>query len=71
VVTQSFNPSTREVEAGGSLSSRPAWSTKQVPGQPGLHRETLCQNNSNNKRGGGMVGTNLKAKDTVQCLSIM
>jgi hypothetical protein len=28
-------------EAGGSLSSRPAWSTKRVPEQPGLHRETL------------------------------
>jgi hypothetical protein len=28
VVTHAFNPSTREVEAGGFLSSRPAWSTK-------------------------------------------
>jgi hypothetical protein len=28
-------------EAGESLCSRPAWSTEQVPGQPGLHRETL------------------------------
>jgi hypothetical protein len=25
------------------LSSRPAWSTEWVPGQPGLHRETLSQ----------------------------
>jgi hypothetical protein len=24
-----------------SVSLRSAWSTKQVPGQPGLHRETL------------------------------
>jgi hypothetical protein len=24
-------------------SSRPAWSTEGVPGQPGLHRETLSQ----------------------------
>jgi hypothetical protein len=23
------------------VSSRPAWSTEQIPGQPGLHRETL------------------------------
>jgi hypothetical protein len=23
------------------VSSRPAWSTKLIPGQPGLHRETL------------------------------
>jgi hypothetical protein len=28
---------------GRSLSSRPAWSTEQVAGQPGLHRETLSQ----------------------------
>jgi hypothetical protein len=41
VVVHAFNPSTREAEAGGFLSSRPAWSTKWVPGQPGLHRETL------------------------------
>jgi hypothetical protein len=28
VVAHAFNPSTREVEAGGFLSSRPAWSTE-------------------------------------------
>jgi hypothetical protein len=28
VVAHPFNPSTRETEAGGFLSSRPAWSTK-------------------------------------------
>jgi hypothetical protein len=28
VVAHAFNPSTRETEAGGFLSSRPAWSTK-------------------------------------------
>jgi hypothetical protein len=43
VVVHAFNPSTREAEAGGFLSSRLAWSTKWVPGQPGLHRETLSQ----------------------------
>jgi hypothetical protein len=43
VVAHAFDPSTREAEAGGFLSSRPAWSTKWVPGQPGLHRETLSQ----------------------------
>jgi hypothetical protein len=41
VVAHAFNPSTPELEAGGFLSSRPAWSTKWVPGQPGLYRETL------------------------------
>jgi hypothetical protein len=42
-VAHTFNPSTWEAEAGGFLSSRPAWSTKWVPGQPGLYRETLSQ----------------------------
>jgi hypothetical protein len=36
-VAHTFNPSTQEAEAGGSLSSRPAWSIEQVPGQSGLH----------------------------------
>jgi hypothetical protein len=43
VVAHAFNPSTWEAEADGFLSSRPAWSTEWVPGQPGLHRETLSQ----------------------------
>jgi hypothetical protein len=47
VVMHTFNPSTWEAEAGGSLSSRPAWSTKWVPGQPRLHRETLSQKTKN------------------------
>jgi hypothetical protein len=45
VVAHAFNPSTWEAKAGGSLSSRPAWSTERVPGQPGLHRETLTHKN--------------------------
>jgi hypothetical protein len=44
VVVYAFNPSTREAGAGRFLSSRQAWSTKCVLGQPGLHRETLSQN---------------------------
>jgi hypothetical protein len=43
VVAHAFNPSTREAEAGGFL--RPAWSTEWVPGEPGLHRETLSGKN--------------------------
>ncbi len=43
MVAHAFDPSTREAEASGFLSSRPAWSTKWVPGQPGLYRETLSQ----------------------------
>jgi hypothetical protein len=50
MVVHSFNPSTREAEAGGFLSSRPAWSTKWVPGQPGLHRETLSQKKKKKKK---------------------
>jgi hypothetical protein len=43
VVAHAFNPSTQEAEAGRSMSLRPAWSTELVPGQPGLHRETLSK----------------------------
>jgi hypothetical protein len=50
VVAHTFNPSTREAEAGGFLSSRPAWSTKWVPGQPGLYRETLSRKTKQNKQ---------------------
>jgi hypothetical protein len=31
LVVHTFNPSTREAETGGFLSSRPAWSTEWVP----------------------------------------
>ena len=47
-VAHAFNHSTREAETGGFLSSRPTWSTEWVPGQPGLHRETLSR--------GGLAG---------------
>ena len=30
-----------DTKTGRFLSSRAAWSTEQVPGQAGLHRETL------------------------------
>ena len=32
-MAHAFNPSTQEAEAGGFLSSRPAYSTEWVPGQ--------------------------------------
>jgi hypothetical protein len=50
VVALAFNPNTQEAEAGGFLSSRPAWSTKQVPGQPGLYRETLSRKTKKQKQ---------------------
>jgi hypothetical protein len=50
VVAHAFNPSTWEAEAGGFLSSKPAWSTERVPGQPGLHRETLSRKTKKKKK---------------------
>jgi hypothetical protein len=41
VMTRASNPSIREAEAGGSLSSRPAWSTEQIPEHPRIHREKV------------------------------
>jgi hypothetical protein len=46
-----FNARTQEAEAGRSVSSRSAWSTKGAPGQPQLlHRETLPWKNKQNKK---------------------
>jgi hypothetical protein len=55
VVVYIFNPSSWEVEPGGFLRSRLAWSTEQIPGQPGLYRETLSpktktKTKTNNKK---------------------
>jgi hypothetical protein len=50
MVAHAFNPSTREAEAGGILSSRPACSIEWVPGQPGLYRETLSRKNKQTKQ---------------------
>jgi hypothetical protein len=41
MLAHDFNPITQEGETGRLLRSRPAWSIDRVPGQPGLHRETL------------------------------
>jgi hypothetical protein len=41
MVMHAFNHCSRDEEGGRSLSSRVAWSIEPVPGQPGLHRETL------------------------------
>jgi hypothetical protein len=50
VVAHTFNPSTGEAEANGSLSLRPVQSTQWVLGHSGLHRETLsCKTNQNKK----------------------
>ena len=47
MVVHDFNPSTGKAEANGVLSSSLAWSTESVPGQPGLHRETLLKKQTN------------------------
>ena len=44
------NPSTWGREAGGSLNSRPAWSTEPVPGQPGRHRQTCLEKQKKKKK---------------------
>jgi hypothetical protein len=44
VVAHTFDPRAWEAEAGKSVSSRSAWSTEHIPGQPGL-----LKNNNNNK----------------------
>jgi hypothetical protein len=63
VVAHAFNPSTREAEAGGSLSSRPAWSTEGVPGQPGLYRETLSKKKKKKLRESWRDGSVVKSID--------
>jgi hypothetical protein len=64
VVAHAFNPSTWEAEAGRFLSSRPAWSTNWVPGQPGLHRETLSRRKKKkNRELGWRDGSKLKSTD--------
>jgi hypothetical protein len=52
VMAHIFNPRTweAEAEAGGFLILRPAWSTEWVPGQPGLHRETLSRKTNKQKQ---------------------
>jgi hypothetical protein len=50
VVMHAFNPSTWEAEAGRFLSSRTAWSTECVPGQPELQRETLSKKKNTTKQ---------------------
>jgi hypothetical protein len=42
VVAHTFNPSTWRQRQADFLSSRPAWSTEGVPGQPGLYTEKPC-----------------------------
>ena len=49
VVAHAFNFRNQEREAGRPMGLRPMWSTEQVPGKPGLHRETLSQQKEDNE----------------------
>jgi hypothetical protein len=44
ITAHTFKPRARKSEVGGSLCLRPAWSTQQFLGQPGLPTKTLSQN---------------------------
>jgi hypothetical protein len=44
-----FNLNTWEAEAGKSLSSRPAWSTEWVPGQPATQRNLVLKKKERKK----------------------
>jgi hypothetical protein len=51
MVTHFCIPRTWKAEAGKSLSSRPAWFTYRIPGQPGLNEKpSLKKQNNNNKK---------------------
>jgi hypothetical protein len=50
VVAHAFSASTWEAEEGGSLSSRPAWSTEQVPGQLGLIEKPCFEKQKKKKK---------------------
>jgi hypothetical protein len=51
VVARAFNPSIWKTESGRSLSSRIAWSTKQVLGQPELQRNPVLEKKKRKKNG--------------------
>jgi hypothetical protein len=50
VAVHTFNPSTWEVEAGGFLSSRPAWSTKVEFQDSQGYTEKPCLNKTKTKQ---------------------
>jgi hypothetical protein len=64
VVAHAFDPSTWEAEAGGFLGSRPAWFTEWVPGQPGLHRETLSRKSNKQTKKVGNIWRHKKDRQT-------
>jgi hypothetical protein len=49
VVTLAFNPSAREAEAGGFLSSRPAWSKSECQDSQGYTEKPCLEKTKQNK----------------------
>lgn len=54
LVVLTFNPSIPE-ENTGSLSLSPAWSKEWIPGEPGLHRETLSWKEKKKQKQKGQI----------------
>lgn len=50
MVVHAINAHSKEIEAGKSLILRLAWSRERIPGQPGLHEETLSQETNERKK---------------------
>jgi hypothetical protein len=50
VVAHAFNPSTWEAEAGGFLSSRPAWSTSEFQDSQGYSEKPCFGKNKKQKK---------------------
>jgi hypothetical protein len=67
VVGHTFNPSTREAEAGRFLSSRPAWSTERVPGQPETtQRNSALKKTKQNKTKNIQINKQTKTNKTLK-----
>jgi hypothetical protein len=64
VVAHAFNPSIWEAEAGGFLSSRPAWSTEFQDSQG--YTEKPCLNNKNKTQTNQTTTTKKKKKKQTQ-----
>jgi hypothetical protein len=63
VVVHAFNPSTWEAEAGGFLSSRPAWSTRVSSRTArATQRNPVSNNNNNNNNTKKKTNKNKKIK---------
>jgi hypothetical protein len=49
-MAQAFNPSTRETEAGGFLSSKPVWSTSEFQDSQGYTEKPCLEKQEKNKK---------------------